>query len=168
MNGIELQETVKRSGCRVPFIIVTAYGSVKMAVRAMEAGAITFLEKPCAENVLWAHVLRAFEWSDSLQRRADIRQHIAQLSESERKVLQHIVDGKTNKEISGRLDIGLRTVELRRSTIMKTLGARNLAELIRLVLDSQEERLPLQGPHTRKENAAVHGGTSPHLRTPTN
>jgi FixJ family two-component response regulator len=147
MNGVELQEKLVGRGVIVPFIIVTAYGSVKTAVRAMQEGAVVFLEKPCPDETLWPSVLRALDWSERHKRALETRRRIARLTDSERAVLVRIVDGKANKEIQRELEIGLRTVELRRAKVMKAIGAHNIAELVRLTFEAEQIRPSYQRPH---------------------
>ncbi|MBN1851908.1 MAG: response regulator transcription factor [Pirellulales bacterium] len=148
MSGIALQNELTRLGLDIPLIIITAYGNAKSAVEAMEGGAVTFLEKPYDDDTLWAAVHRSLEESTKRQRITKIRHRLAQLTDSEFEVLNHILRGTTNKEIKEELGLALRTVELRRSNIMKKMGAQSIAELVRLTFEAQHTGIP-RGPHGR-------------------
>lgn len=140
MSGLELQEKLVSDGVTLPVIVITAYADVPLAVRAMEKGAVTLLEKPCGEQQLLDSIRLAIA-SDTQARQQtirhqEIREHLAELTASERDVLKLLVEGKMNKNIATQLDIGLRTVELRRQQIMKKMNVDSLAELVRLVVDA--------------------------------
>ena len=136
ISGLELQESIRREGCDMPVIVITGYGDVPTAVAAFRGGAVTFLEKPCDAQELWQHISKALEGyrrrrSEEARRRRIARQY-EELSASERSVLTAMVDGKPNKLIASELFLGLRTVELRRANVLKKMGAKSLAELVRL------------------------------------
>jgi FixJ family two-component response regulator len=138
MTGLELQQELQTRGYRIPVIVITGFADVPTAVRAMRAGAVTFLEKPCSDKELWASVETAMQWETrSLEQRAqrdEILARRATLTPAEVEVLQRLLAGKANKSVAAELDLGLRTVELRRATIMKKMCANSLAELVRMVL----------------------------------
>ncbi len=138
MTGLELQEELRSRGSTLPVIVITGYADVPMAVRAMRAGAVTFLQKPCADNELWASIETALRWSQrSHQLRAQRNEILARratLTPPEVQVLEKLMAGKANKVVASELDLGLRTVELRRATVMKKMHADSLAELVRLIL----------------------------------
>jgi two-component system, LuxR family, response regulator FixJ len=140
MSGLELQEELVRSGRLIPTIILTGYGDVAMAVKAMQSGAVTFLEKPCPQEELWSSIERALALAQRLDqstdRKAELQGRFRQLTGSERDVLSRVLDGQANKRIAADLDIGLRTVELRRSYIMKKTHAASLSELIRMAMEA--------------------------------
>ena len=104
----------------------------------MRAGAVTFLEKPCREDDLWSSILKAIEWHRrrrEARRRAEwLQERFTQLTPGERDVMQAMVAGKPNKVIASELQIGLRTVELRRANVFQKTGAASLAELVRLAV----------------------------------
>lgn len=139
MSGIELQEQLVASGKKIPTILVTGYGNIPMAVQAMQNGAVTFLEKPCSQEALWRSIEIALQQAQELQQNLDrkegLHERFAQLSKNEREVLLRVIDGQPNKRIASELDIGLRTVELRRSHIMKKTEATSLSDLIRMAID---------------------------------
>ncbi len=138
MTGLELHDTLRQRNHLLPVIIITGFGDVPTAVRAMRAGAFTFLEKPCRDQELWAALQRAIDCGAELQaeqgRRSEIEARIATLTPDEQRVMREMVDGKPNKVIAAELDIGLRTVELRRANVLKKMQADSLAELVRLAL----------------------------------
>jgi len=143
MSGLELQESLKEHRICVPVILITAYADVPMAVRAMKGGAITVLEKPCEEQLLRDNIRDALEQDNETRQRqhraAEIRERAATLSPGEQAVLERLVSGKMNKNIAKELDIGLRTVELRRHQIMKKMHVDSVAELVRLVMKEKPE-----------------------------
>jgi two-component system response regulator FixJ len=138
MDGLALQEELVRRGTRLRVIVVTGFGDVPLAVRAMKSGAIDFLEKPYDENVLLASVRRALEAARVASQAADavheVEMRFASLTERERQVLDLLAAGRPNKVIAYELDISPRTVEIHRARVMEKMGARNLAELVRMVV----------------------------------
>ncbi len=143
MTGLELLESLRERGVVLPVIVITGFADVPMAVRAMKGGAETFLEKPCQGQEMWASISRALECGEQREQRnaerLGIRSRMASLTDAEMKVLDMVVEGKPNKVIAGGLDLGLRTVELRRAKVMEKLQADSLAELVRKVLVASGE-----------------------------
>jgi FixJ family two-component response regulator len=138
MTGLDLQEVLRQRGSRLPIVVITGFGDVPTAVRAMRAGAFTFLEKPCRDQELWNCVQKALDAAGRMQvedtRKAEVETRLAQLTPDELRVMREMVAGKPNKVIASELDIGLRTVELRRANVLKKMQADSLAELVRLAL----------------------------------
>lgn len=138
MTGLQLQQRLIELGCTLPIIIITGYADVPMAVRAMQAGAVTFLEKPAKDQELWRAIEQALNIGQSQQavrqQKGEIEARLATLTEDEVLVLRKLLEGLPNKRIAADLDIGLRTVELRRSNIMRKMGAGSLPELVRLAI----------------------------------
>jgi two-component system response regulator FixJ len=122
----------------VPVVIVTGHADVPLAVRAMRAGAVDFLEKPYTEDRLLEAVEKALTAdTQASQRRVETTkalQQVATLSPREKEVLQALVDGKANKVIAHDLGISPRTVEVHRANLMDKLAARSLPELVRIGL----------------------------------
>jgi two-component system, LuxR family, response regulator FixJ len=139
MSGLEAQQHIQEHGFFLPTIVISGHGDVPIAVKSMEFGAITFLEKPCHHDKLWEAIEKgmkiAEEHCKTLSQTTDIRQRFATLTADERKVLVEVMAGTPNKKIATDLDMGLRTVELRRANIMKKTGAASLPELVRLALE---------------------------------
>jgi FixJ family two-component response regulator len=138
MSGLDLQERLAARGVNLPVIVITGFADVPMAVRAMQAGAVTFLEKPCSELEIANAIQTALDieaQNNSLrQQRSQIEDNYRRLTPAERAVLDKILSGMPNKEIASNLKLGLRTVEQRRARIMDKMRAGSLAELVRLVL----------------------------------
>jgi FixJ family two-component response regulator len=138
MSGLDLYEAMVARGEGMPVIFITAYADVPMAIRALKSGAIEFVEKPFNRQELLDRVQRAIqedvERRRSLADREALQRRFGRLTEKEREVLELVKDGQPNKAISAILDITPRAVEMRRSSLMKKLGVRTLAELFRLTL----------------------------------
>jgi FixJ family two-component response regulator len=138
IDGLQLQEQLKALGSLLPVIVITAFADVPLAVRAMRTGAITVLQKPSLHHELWENIRLALQ-RDALdrQRKArldEIRSRLALLTPDEHEVLKRIVAGQANKVIASELEIGLRTVELRRANIMEKMQCDSLAELVQMVM----------------------------------
>jgi two-component system, LuxR family, response regulator FixJ len=138
MNGIELVRKLKSRGSTCPVILITGHGDVALAVEAMKAGAVDFIEKPFDDEVLLGAIrlaldIRATEPANG-SARTDAEARIADLSPRERDVLQGLVAGKINKVIAHELGISPRTVEVYRANLMAKTGARSMSELMRLAL----------------------------------
>lgn len=138
MSGMELQRELTRRGLPIPTVIITGHGDVPLAVAALKAGAVDFLEKPFDSDALLASVAEAMRrlGKDKAQgfSRADIAARAETLSVREREVMDLVVAGQPNKVIAHRLGIAIRTVEIHRARVMEKLGARNLSELVRMAI----------------------------------
>jgi two-component system, LuxR family, response regulator FixJ len=138
LNGLDLQDELARRRIDLPVIIVTGYGEVHMAVRAMQGGASDFIEKPFSEQVLLDRVWRAIRQdAESHQERAQLtvyRACVDKLTCREREVMRLVVAGKSNKEIAQGLGLSSKTVEVHRSQVMKKTESKSLADLVRLSL----------------------------------
>ncbi|MEJ1970591.1 MAG: response regulator [Rhizomicrobium sp.] len=137
MDGLTLQREINRTIPGLPVIIMTGHGDVPMAVQAMKEGAIEFLEKPFEKAILVGALETAFARTatepptDAAGSRQSPRKS---LTERERQVFDLLVEGHQNKMIAHKLGISVRTVEVHRGRIMDKLGARSLADLVRLSL----------------------------------
>jgi len=136
MSGLELQSVLSARGCARPIIFVTAQGSIPMSVRAMRAGAVTFLPKPVRLGELLAAVLEAFD-RDRQCRKADAQRHdvetrLMALTTREREVLELIVIGRLNKQIAAELGAAEKTIKVHRGRVMAKLQVRSVAELVTL------------------------------------
>jgi len=138
MDGLELQTEMNKRGSKLPVIVMTGHGDVPLAVRAMKAGAVDFLEKPYDGATLIDSVRLALELGEFKGQEGEVSQKVkelvATLTPREKEVLDLVVAGKMNKVIAYELNISHRTVEIHRGRLMQKLGARNLAELIRMFL----------------------------------
>jgi two-component system response regulator FixJ len=138
MDGLELQQQLNERGVRLPVIVMTGQGDIPIAVRAMKAGAVDFLEKPVDEARLLEAVGRAMEQGKRLQQAqasaAEAAARLAGLTPREREVLDLLVSGLSNKAVGNELGASPRTIEVHRARILEKLQARSLPELVRLVL----------------------------------
>jgi two-component system CheB/CheR fusion protein len=138
MSWMELLQWLHNSQHRLPAIMITGYGDVPIAIEAMKAGAVDFIEKPVGRAELLAGVERALELSrDSNKSRAvrdDAAAHIAGLTVRQRDIMDRVLAGHPSKNISADLGISQRTVENHRAEIMKRTGVKSLPELARLVV----------------------------------
>lgn len=136
MDGLEVQQQLNERGVTMPVIVLTGHGDVGIAVKAMKAGAVDFLEKPFATDALEDSIRRAFERLDAeknvMARAADAEVVLGVLSEREREVLEGLAQGYPNKTIAYDLGISPRTVEVHRANIMTKLKARSLSEALRI------------------------------------
>jgi two-component system response regulator FixJ len=143
IDGLALQETLNEHGVQLPVIVMTGHADVPLAVRALKAGAIDFLEKPFEDAQLLDAVRRALEESRRLDQatavRSDAAARLAKLTPREREVLDRVVKGFPNKVIAYELGASQRTIEVHRSRVLEKLQARSLPELIRIVLAATAE-----------------------------
>jgi two-component system, LuxR family, response regulator FixJ len=138
MSGLELQQELNRRGWTLPVIFITGHGDVPMAVEAMRAGALDFLQKPFKDEDLIRRVQKALEQDAreraQLREREQLLRRFDELTPREREIARRIAAGEANKVVA--LDLGLseRTVELHRANLMQKLGIRNLAQLVQIVM----------------------------------
>lgn len=143
MSGLDMQEKLKEFPLHPPVIIITGHGDVPMAVRAVQAGAVDFIEKPFRDQLLLDSVHRAIEKDAEMRgeasRLSEIHEHLNQLTPREREVLELVVSGMRNKNISEQLGITLSTVEAHRSRVMEKMQADSLSHLMRMMLTLEQE-----------------------------
>ncbi len=136
MDGIAVLQALNERGNAMPVIVLTGHGDVTVAVNAMKAGAIDFIEKPYEKNVLVGSINQAFErietHSGADQRTNEARALIATLTPREHEVLVRLVEGLTNKGIAEDLDISARTVEIHRANLMEKMQADSLSAALKL------------------------------------
>ena len=137
MSGIELQEELARRGSTVPVIVMTGHGDVALAVHAMKAGAVDFIEKPIHDEALLISIRRALKGGETTRNNAAeaklADEKIALLTERERDVLDHLVLGQSNKIVAHELGISPRTVEVHRARIQSKMNVGCLSELVRIM-----------------------------------
>lgn len=142
MSGLELQERLCAAHIDVPIVMITGNADVAMAVRAMKAGAMDFLEKPFSPQLLLERVQQALRASlGALARQAAQAGRaalLARLTRREHEVVRLVASGRANKEIARMLEISQKTVELHRAKAMRKLGARHVADLVRASIASEE------------------------------
>ena len=145
MSGLDLQVEVTRRHIGLPVIIITGHGDVPLAVQAMKAGAIDFLEKPFDDDLMLASVRRAMEvGSQARSRSAEsqaAKELLSSLTPRERSVLDKLVQGRSNKIVAHELGISPRTVEIHRAHIMTKMEASSLSDLVRLVLAAEPDSI---------------------------
>jgi FixJ family two-component response regulator len=135
MSGLDLQEALNEQNARLPLIFITGHGDVPMAVDAMKAGAIDFIQKPFRDQDLLDRIQQALDGDrqrleESEQEKA-IRGRMDTLTPREREVMDRVVVGQANKVIALDLGVSQRTVELHRARVMKKMRVRSLAQLVR-------------------------------------
>ena len=136
MNGLEFQAQLAERGVRLPVVMMTGYGDIPMSVRAMKRGAVDFLAKPFRDQDMLDAVIAAIE-RDRQQRSAtndlvQMRQRFATLSVRQRQVMLLVTAGKLNKQIAADLGISEITAKIHRRGAMRKMGARTLADLVRM------------------------------------
>lgn len=135
-DGLEVQQELNERGVGMPVIVLTGHGDVGIAVKAMKAGAVDFLEKPFEASALLDAIERAFERleakHDAAARAAEADVLLGALTAREREVLEGLAQGYPNKTIAYDLGISSRTVEVHRANIMSKLHARSLSEALRV------------------------------------
>lgn len=138
LSGLDVQRELKRRGIPLPVIIITGHGEVPLAVAALKAGAVDFLEKPFDSDALLASLDEALRLGVPAHRatfdRTAVAARMAQLTPREREVMDLVVAGHPNKVVANRLTIAVRTVEIHRAHVMEKMAARNLSELIRMAI----------------------------------
>jgi two-component system response regulator FixJ len=138
MDGVELVRRLNAQGLPHQVVVITGHGDVQLAVEAMKAGAIDFLEKPFRDDLLLTAVQAALEAggraSQSRATKARFVELLSDLTPREQQVLDGVVAGKMNKVIAHDLGISERTVEVYRANIMQKTGASSLSELVRMAL----------------------------------
>jgi two-component system, LuxR family, response regulator FixJ len=147
MSGLELQQALAARNVALPIIFITGHGDVPMAVEAMRAGAMDFLQKPFNDEELIRRVHKALEEDaqarELLQRHEEVARRWAELTPREQEIAQRIADGQANKVVAAELDISARTVELHRARILQKMGVRSVAQLVRMLMAIKE--LPPEG-----------------------
>lgn len=136
LSGLQVQQRLIARDDDVPVIFMTGHGDVPMAVSALKAGAFDFIEKPFNHQQLIDTVQQAlaehYRRRRSQERLSTLRERYAALRPKERRILVHVAEGMTSREIAEHLAVSAKTVEVYRLRAMKALGAHNLAELVRL------------------------------------
>ena len=134
-SGLELQAELVEAALHLPIIVMTGHADVRMAVRALKAGAFDFFEKPVNNQDLLEAVWGAIRQSQTGDQQAQLHtervKRLETLSERERDVLEQVLAGEPNKRIAHHLGIGEKTVEYHRANVMRKLEVRSMADLIR-------------------------------------
>jgi len=138
MSGLDLQERLRAMGSNIPVIILTGYGDVTTAVRAMKAGACDFFEKPVGDQVLVEQIQRAIA-RDAAQRAGRgeqelLGQKLRRLTRREQEVMTLVVEGHSSRQIAAQLGVSFKTVEAHRAKVMRKMQAKSVPHLIRMSL----------------------------------
>jgi FixJ family two-component response regulator len=135
-SGLDLQEEVKRRFGNLPIIYMSGFGNIPMSVQALKKGALDFLQKPVDDRKLLGAVEEALLKSAALVNEKDehhqVKSLIDKLTPREYEIFRFIITGMLNKQIAARLNISEHTVKLHRGKITEKLGARSVAEMVRL------------------------------------
>lgn len=138
MGGMELQEELNRRRYTLPIIFITGHGDVPMAVEAMRAGAVDFLQKPFNDDELIRRVRKALDQDlrdrEMLHRREEIARRWSELTPREQDVARLIAAGEANKVVAAQLQISERTVEVHRARVLQKMETRNLAQLVQVIM----------------------------------
>lgn len=143
MDGLEVQQALKERGVGLPVVIMTGHGDVTLAVQAMKAGAVDFIEKPFEKAVLLGAIDQAFSRldrsSEARERAKEAEVQLNGLTPREREVLDGLAQGLPNKTIAYDLGISPRTVEIHRANLMTKLGVKSLSEALRIAFAAQDK-----------------------------
>ncbi len=136
MSGVELQNQLVNQGVDMPTIIVTGFGDVPTAVRAMKNGAVDFIQKPFSDQMLLDRITQCLVQDAERRRehseRIEIQKRLASLSPREREVMDLILTGKTTREIAENLSLSPRTVDIHRAKVMRKMQVRSAVQLAQL------------------------------------
>lgn len=137
MSGLELQEKLLTEKITIPAIVISGHGDVPIAVRAMRAGAVDFLEKPFSDHVILDRIQKAVERDSELRKRRlrwmELDELFGALTPREKEVMGYVVQGKPNKEVAAILSRSEKTVEYHRAQVMRKMDVNSFAELVQLV-----------------------------------
>lgn len=138
MSGFDVQDELNRRGAIIPLIFVTGHGDIPMSVRALQSGAIDFLEKPYNSQRILEKIQRAIKLAIERYARQrqimELKRRIESLTQREKDVLKGVLDGRASKQIAGALSISVKTVDAHRAGIKDKLGASSIAMLVRDVM----------------------------------
>lgn len=147
ISGLDLQREMARLNRELPIVFITGHGDMRMAVRAIRAGAIEFLPKPFQDKELLDAIQKALNHYLAVHRRSttiqETSRRIALLTDRERQVMQGVVTGLLNKQIGAQLGIAEKTVKVHRAQVMEKMGVSSVAELVKAVVEF--ERLSAAG-----------------------
>jgi FixJ family two-component response regulator len=137
LSGLDFQTELAKANIQIPIVIITGHGDIPMSVKAMKAGAIEFLTKPFRDQDMLDAVRLGLE-RDRARREdeaanSDVRKKMATLTPREQEVMAFVTSGLMNKQIAGEMQLAEITVKLHRASIMRKMGAKSVADLVRMV-----------------------------------
>ena len=136
VSGLDFQTELMNADIRIPIVFITGHGDIPMTVRAMKAGAVDFLPKPFRDQDLLDAVTSAIQRDqgrrDDEKRIADVRARFSSLTPREREIMALVAGGLLSKQIAAQIDVSEITVKVHRSHLMKKMGARSVADLVRM------------------------------------
>ena len=154
MDGLTLQERMSERGLNAPIVFISGHADVASSVRAMKHGAVDFLEKPFHDQDLLGAVDHAIELDGALRKQQDARAQtmraLERLTSREYEVMTYVIAGRLNKVIARELEVTEKTVKVHRGRVMKKMGARSLAELVRMA-----ERAGIEAAKPRDSRGVV-------------
>ncbi len=143
MSGLDLQNELAARRINIPILIITGHAEGPVAVHAMKAGALDFIEKPFSDQLLLDRIRRAIEKDAEVRlahsQQAEVAARLAQLTPREREVMNLVIAGKANKVIASELGLSPKTVEVHRAHVMKKMQVDSLADLVRVGMLSRAE-----------------------------
>ncbi|MHC4741911.1 MAG: response regulator transcription factor [Planctomycetota bacterium] len=141
MSGLDLQRQLKERGINLPSIVVTGHGDIPMAVEAMKAGVVDFVEKPFRDQILLDDIQKALQLDAQARNqnaiKDDIESKASQLTPREAEIMNLLVDGRSSKTIAYELGISQKTVDFHRAHILKKMGVDSVVELVLLTHQPQ-------------------------------
>lgn len=142
ISGLELQERLTARRINIPIIFITGHGDVQMAVRALQAGAFDFVEKPFNDQDLLDRIQKAIAFDAERRakeaQRAQLQALFTSLTAREREVLDLVVEGMSNKAIANTLGLSAKTVEVHRAKVMEKMHARSISDLVKMAMQKTE------------------------------
>ncbi|MFM0356034.1 response regulator [Paraburkholderia nemoris] len=148
-SGFDVQAELNRRGATLPIIFVSGHGDIPMSVRALQNGAIDFVEKPYNSQQMLDRVQRALKLASQRhaadQKQRELRKRLALLTAREKEVLRGVIDGKGSKRIASDLSISVKTVDVHRASIKDKLGAASIAMLVRDVMAVWDQEAAASG-----------------------
>ncbi|NML31452.1 response regulator transcription factor [Paraburkholderia antibiotica] len=139
VSGFDVQQELNRRGATLPIIFVSGHGDIPMSVRALQHGAIDFVEKPYNSQQMLERIQRAMKLASQRHakhmRQLELRERLNSLTSREKEVLHALIEGKASKVIAADLSISVKTVDVYRASIKEKLGASSIPTLVRGVLE---------------------------------